>query len=216
MEGKTEDDRLRLSLQSLLLHPDALKNAEQWIWQELVKGAGNRSHPWFLASLSTVAKDERGELVPSSRTVVLRGADAGTRTLDFYTDYRSSKMCSLLSEGLSDSVCWLFYRHGTQGQLRVDARYEVMRGEAVDSNWGDTPDASRGLYATIDPPGLQLDDLSGGQADADLAKARENFCVVRTFVKRMDLVWLDTSGNRRLQLDYGADATVGSVCWLVP
>ena len=58
MEGRTEDDRLRLSLQSLLLHPDALKNAEQWIWQELVKGAGNRSHPWFLASLSTVAKDE--------------------------------------------------------------------------------------------------------------------------------------------------------------
>ena len=216
MEERTEDERFRLGLQSLLLRPDALETAEPWLWQELVSGARDRSHPWFLASLSTVAKDECGDLVPSSRTVVLRGADTVTRTLDFYTDYRSSKMCSLLSEGLSGSVCWLFYRHGTQGQLRVDARYEVLRGEAIDSHWCDTPEASKGLYATIDPPGATLQDVSGGRADADLANARENFCVVRTFVKRMDLVWLDSSGNRRLQVDYTADASDGSVGWLVP
>ena len=216
MDAEAEDERLKSELQSLFLHSDVLSCVESWLWRELVSAAGDRNHPWCFPSLSTVEKSSQGELIPSSRTVVLRHADPEWHSLDFYTDYRSTKMCSLLRNGLSGSVCWLFYRHGTQGQLRVDARYEVLRGEKSEAHWRETPDVSKGLYATLDPPGSPLNDSTGGRSDADLDKAHDNFCVVRTFVQRMDLVWLDSSGNRRLQLDYPSDTSKGCVRWLVP
>ena len=149
--------RLREDFYALLDADDALGKLESWIWSELCNGAKSKSHPWTLASISTLQRQGNGDLVPRSRTVVLRGVDAQQRTLDFHTDRRSDKMNAFSDLNGVQAVCWLFYRHETRLQIRIDATAQVLAPDSTRVLWDNTSDTSRGAYATIDPPGTPLE-----------------------------------------------------------
>ena len=215
MTASDEEKRLRSSIDNIVAKNSVLTDSEPWIWSELSRGASSRNHPWNLGCLSTILQEADGSLRPRSRTVVLRDCDVKQKTLDFHTDLRSTKMLSLLGEN-SRELCWLFYRHETRVQLRMDAHCRVLDADEQKPIWEKTPKASIGVYASIDPPGSLLPRAGSGDFSSDHEIAEKNFCVVRTQIHHVDLVILSPTGNRRLCIDYPNESDSPEVQWLVP
>jgi hypothetical protein len=209
-------ERLRSGFDSLLCGNDPLQSVESWIWSELRVGSVCREHPWNLGCLSSVEKTKEGMHYPRSRTVVLRASDVVEKTLDFHTDKRSAKMCSLLDPDNETAVCWLFYSHETKIQLRMDASYRILDSIENRAYFEATPDPSKRVYASVDPPGQSLSAASMGLFDIRVESALANFCVVRTKVHYVDLVMLSPNGNKRLGVDYQTPSEGPKVSWLVP
>ena len=99
------------------------------IWQELQRATVDRHHEWRTPVLASVDADG----LPQARTVVLRRAEADTRTLTCFTDARSPKCAELQARPQAALVFWS-QRLGWQ--LRITARAEVdTDGPAVQAAW---------------------------------------------------------------------------------
>lgn len=211
-----EELRLQADFLQLLERDNPLCEISEWVWSELQRGSRDRNHPWNLGCISTVERQKSGELLPRSRTVVLRGVDTGSRTLDFYTDGRSAKVCSLLDPNVTPRVCWLFYRHETRVQVRVDGRCEILARDQAEEYWKSTPSDSHKLYATKDPPGTRMENQLPNDPEYDFDRAQDHFFVVRTRVENIDLVSLSSKGNRRLTIEYEDLSLPARLSWRTP
>ena len=144
------------------------------------------------------------------------GVDTRSRTLDFYTDGRSAKVCSLLDPNVTPRVCWLFYRHETRVQVRVDGRCEILARDQAEEYWKSTPSDSHKLYATKDPPGTRMENQLPNDPEYDFDRAQDHFFVVRTRVENIDLVSLSSKGNRRLTIEYEDLSLPARLSWRTP
>jgi pyridoxamine 5'-phosphate oxidase len=194
-------------------HPtDRLAPAELGtrVWQELQRATVDRHHEWRTPVLASVDADG----LPQARTVVLRRADADTRTLTCFTDARSPKCADLQARPQAALVFWS-QRLGWQ--LRITAQAEVdTTGPAVQAAWERVrQSAAASDYLAPRPPGAPLDP---GHPTPTAQPGQHHLAIVRLQVRRIDWLELHRDGHRRGRWD-GAVAGNGEPAgwaWLTP
>ncbi len=181
-------------------------------WRMVEEGPRDRRSPFHAPTLATVGADGR----PRARTVVLREADAGARTLRFHCDRRSDKAAELRADGRATLHG---YDPAAKVQIRLEGRASLHLDDAVaDAAWAGSRPVSRLCYGTEPAPGEAL--ARGGAyalpADEDQAAAgRSNFAAVLVRVERMEFLYLAFAGHRRARFAWDAAGRLDAA-WLVP
>ncbi len=212
-------------------HP--LDGIDDLVWEHLTAAGESSKHVWRTGGLvttqptgsaSAVSDDAADSLstsgaAPSARTVIVRRADASSRTIDCHTDLRSGKIDDLDASNL---VAWLFYDHDSKIQLRLGGTAaHFHQGDEVDRAWQATPLASRSAYVTLRRPGVAIPgdrppDGSDRRVDQETSeRGRENFTILRTSVTWADWLYLRSGGHVRARVDYGVSGAANWV-WLNP
>jgi hypothetical protein len=212
---------LRSAFDAVLVAPEPLAQLDELIWQSMGAGARSSRHPWNEGVLSTVDVDAGGLPAPRVRTVILRGVDRQSCTIDCHTDARSAKVRQLDYWERKPQASWLFYSSSIKIQLRLEGTAELINDETADEAWNQTSLLSRSAYVSIEPPGLPHDGeqppSTGDRIVTQLEseRGRANFRILRTTIRRADLLYLRRSGHVRAQLDYARPDRV-SATWVVP
>ena len=212
---------LRSAFESILASSETLTRLDELIWQSLIAGARSKKHPWNEGCFSTVDVNDLGLHAPRTRTVILRGADRGSLTIDLHTDLRSAKVRQLQLDDANAEACWLFYKPSTKIQLRLEGTARLIDGDEADEAWRSTPLKSRSAYVSIESPGVQgLDSRPPDTSDrivtfAESERGRVNFRIIRTTVRAADWLYLRPEGHVRAKLDYPSAGIVSSH-WIVP
>ena len=178
------------------------------IWQRLAKAANDPADPWRLPTLAT-----QGLNGPSARTMVMRSADSSERLLTAQTDIRSIKISGFRKD---PRVAWLFFDPAKQEQVRATGRAIIHHDDDITRRaWPSVPEANQYNYATGHAPGASIDDPAQGQATSgDLAKAYDNFAVIRCEITAIDWLQLGTTAHRRAQFSW--NGTDWLATWAVP
>lgn len=181
------------------------------VWQELQRATVDRHHEWRTPVLASVDADG----LPQARTVVLRRADADTRTLTCLTDARSPKCGDLQARPQAALVFWS-QRLGWQ--LRVTAQATVdTTGPAVQAAWERVrQSAAASDYLMPRPPGAPLDP-DGSPAPTGTSD-RHHLAIVQLQVTRIDWLELHRDGHRRGRWDGSSTdrAEPAGWVWLTP
>ncbi|MAH75427.1 MAG: hypothetical protein CBC62_04210, partial [Opitutia bacterium TMED102] len=161
---------------------DELQSILNGTWQRLSKAVNDSADPWRLPTLGT-----QGLNGPSARTIVLRSADAANRVVTAQTDIRSTKIPGFRKD---PRVAWLFFDPTKQEQVRATGRAVIHHYDDITRRaWPSVPESNQINYATAHSPGTAIEDPALGQATSnDLAKAYENFAVIRCEITAID--WL--------------------------
>lgn len=177
---------------------DRLEAIEDAVWTELLRAAGDRSHPWRVAVLATTDGQ-----TAHARHVVLRDVDAARRCLLFYTDSRSPKARQLEAFPGATLVLWSAL---SSWQLRLAVQLSLeTSGLAVSSRWARlkmSPAAQD--YLSPLPPGSPIEGALPERG------SREHFAVVTAQVLAIDWLELHAEGHRRACFDGEGRR------WLVP
>lgn len=164
------------------------------VWRRLAQAAARRDTVLHSAVLATSGADGA-----EARTVVLRAADRGSRTLLCYSDARAAKLLAIATD---PRVTWLFYDAERREQLRLTARAEIHHGDALaQAHWQALPPPARTEYAAVAAPGVPL---SADGSPRDPAAAAAHFAVIACRVQALDYLQLDRAGHRRVRCRYGA------------
>jgi pyridoxamine 5'-phosphate oxidase len=181
-------------------------------WRLIMRGAADRRSAFHHPTLATIGLDGR----PRLRTVILRGCDAGRRSLRFHTDVRSEKVGEI---GRDPRVSLQFYDPTSKIQLRLDGTATVNTDNAVaDAAWEASRNFSRQCYGVMPGPG------AGIAAGADFtlpvvsnegtAPGRVNFCAVTVEIASLEWLYLASAGHRRALFRWDGGAVKGQ--WLAP
>lgn len=195
-----------------------LEQVLEGLWGLLERGAADRRHGFHLPAVATVGADGR----PGLRTVVLRAVERQARALRFHTDARSPKLAELRAE---PRVALLFYDPAEQTQLRIAARAEVHRDDALAAAaWRATGPFSRRCYLQRAGPGRPLPgpdsalppDLERRPPTPEESEAgRGNFAAVRCRASEIDWFYLCARGHRRARFAWDASGAL-EARWLAP
>lgn len=188
-------------------------------WRELEAAVDDAEDGFHWPVVSTIDLDG----TPSTRTVVLRAADAASSTLRFHTDRRAPKVAQLRK---LDCVGVHFFCRERMRQLRVRATaYLHETGAVADADWARLPVTSRKCYLAPLAPTCATDqwtanlpaDLVAGQLP-DLARTelgRANFCVVRLSVHAIDVLQIRRAGHSRASFTCD-EGRLAAASWLTP
>jgi len=91
------------------------------VWSQLSRGVADRRHPARHPTLATLGPDG-----PELRTLVLRGADRASATLELHTDAASPKAAQIAAEPRVALHVWL---PKPRLQLRARARASITAGD---------------------------------------------------------------------------------------
>lgn len=178
-------------------------------WAMLARGVTDRSAASRLPTLVTI--NETGE--PSARTIVLRACRPEDRHLTFFADARSEKIREIEAR---PPVALHVHEPASSRQLRLSGAARVHRacdGDPIAlAAWEGTPECSRAVYRTVQPPGTAVvdhDDIA-----LDPALGARHFAVLAVEVIRIEYLHLSDEPHRRARFDWDGAAWVGT--WLVP
>ena len=208
---------LQAAFDLLLGADEPLLELDQFVWQSLSEGVQSKGHPWNEADFATIDITD-GAAAPRSRTVILRGADQASRTLDCYTDVRAGKVTQIQASG--GEVCWLFYKPTTKIQLRLEGVASIIDGPTADEAWQQTPLQSREAYLSLATPGNAVPGVhppdTGDRkvSEPSSERGRENFRIVHTRITKGDLLYLRAGGHVRAQFSY-SDSGQAHSTWVV-
>jgi hypothetical protein len=172
-------------------------------WELLADGAASSRSPYHLAAVATLNGSG-----PDVRTVVLRVADAASRSLIFHTDLRSPKVAHVEA---AQSLAWLFYDPSRKVQIRARGRASVHRDDDVaQERWRASSALSRRCYLGARPGSASPTATSGLPAHLahrapggeESEAGRDNFAAVRCEVDELDWLHLHVHGHRRARLRY--------------
>ncbi len=173
-------------------NPTSLPDLYALAWAALGRGVGERAHPFHTATLATVHNGR-----PQARTVVLRLADEPSRTLLCHCDRRSPK-----AREANGPVQWHVYDRGLKLQVRLEAEGEVLTdGDLFEARWAATPPGGRAAYRVELAPGTPAAEPPPAGTCEPGEAGRQNFAVIRTVVRRMDILWLHHAGHRRVEAE---------------
>ena len=180
-------------------------------WRLLALGARERRTAFHEPALATVGLDGQ----PRVRTVVLRDALAGARSLRFHADRRSHKLVEIARE---PRVTLHVYDGALKVQVRVAGRAAVhLDGPVAEDAWAAARPMSRATYAVDPGPGTGI--AAGGayampREEAAVAAARANFAAVAVEAVSVEFLHLAHAGHRRARFTWTGAAWEGT--WLVP
>ena len=170
-------------------HPWAatLQDLHAQVWTRLKRGLNGRRAATRHPTLATVSADGR----PQARTVVLRGADAASATLEVHTDVHSHTIAELRATPFAALHIW---DPGAHLQLRLEADATILTGEALRPLWDRVPPASRVSYGTQPAPGTPIDEALAYVKEPDFAA----FAVISLRLLRIEAMHLGPLHRRAL------------------
>ena len=169
------------------------------IWELLELGLQNRDLPFHIPVFICGGKDKS-----NGRIVVLRGVDKKEKKIWFHSDVRSSKI-KILKSFPEGSL--LFYDKSEKIQLRIFVSTKInYQNDISKKSWEKTAHMSRQCYLGDKAPGsdvsiptsgltTNVDNLKYSKEESEIGY--KNFCVVETFIKSIEWLYLAAKGHRR-------------------
>ena len=186
------------------------------IWELLKLGLQNRDLPFHITVFISGNKESS-----DGRIVVLRGVDEKEKKLWFHSDIRSNKVKILKS---NPEATLLFYDKNEKIQLRISGNIKInYKNDLTKKSWKKTVHMSRQCYLGNKAPGSSaLKPSSGLTSDVDNLKytieeseiGYENFCVIETFIKSIEWLYLAAKGLRRAYFSLKNNSLEKK--WLIP
>jgi pyridoxamine 5'-phosphate oxidase len=178
-------------------------------WQLLELGVASRKHGFHHAAVATIGVTGK----PRIRTVILRAAEAESRTMRFHTDLRSEKCRDIAANSNVSMVC---YDEPSRTQVRVDGVATLhLNDELADASWKAAQPMSKITYGIMPAPGLVIDSpdaVSMPLPQTDVEWAREYFVVVKVQIVSLQWLYLRQGGQRCAVFDFNS----GAKNWTVP
>ncbi len=169
------------------------------IWELLKLGLQNRNAPFHIPTFICGVNEKI-----DGRIVVLRGVDEKEKKIWFHTDIRSKKINSLKS---NKNAIILFYDKSEKIQLRISVNTKInYQNNITKKAWKKTAHMSRQCYLGKYAPGTNTSIPTSGLSEkVDNFKytieeseiGYKNFCLVETFVKSIEWLYLAAKGHRR-------------------
>ena len=186
------------------------------IWNLLNLGLQNRDAPFHIPVFICSNKNKS-----EGRIIVLRGIDKKEKKIWFHSDIRSNKVKNLKQ---NSEVSLLFYDKSEKIQLRVCGYAKInYKNDISKKSWDKTAHLSRQCYLGDVPPGSDsLNPSSGLTSDVDNLKytieeseiGYENFCVIETYIKSIEWLYLAAKGHRRAYFSLNKKKLEKK--WLIP
>ena len=186
------------------------------IWDLLEKGLADRNSSFHIPVFITGNQDRS-----DGRIVVLRGIDKKEKKIWFHSDIRSNKI-KILKSNCQASL--LFYDKSEKIQLRIFGVVKInFKNEITKKSWKTTAHMSRQCYLGNKAPGTDvLEPTSGLSESVDNLKytieesevGYENFCVIETFIKSIEWLYLAAKGHRRAYFSLKNNSLEKK--WLIP
>ena len=186
------------------------------IWSLLEAGLKDRESSFHIPVFICGNKNEF-----DGRIVVLRGVDQKEKKIWFHSDIRSNKVKILKSN--SDAT-FLFYDKKEKIQLRISVISKInFQNNITEKSWKKTVHMSRQCYLGEKPPGsISAQASSGLNNDIDNLKytleeseiGYKNFCVVETYIKSIEWLYLAAKGHRRAYFSLKNNSVESK--WLIP
>lgn len=185
-------------------------------WRQLRKAAQDAHHPFRNLMLATIDPDGQ----PQARYLILRGADAGARTLELHTDMRSAKWGELAA---NPRVSVLGYDAEARMQIRLTgtATLHAPGNPANDAAWGALGTWARKTYCG-GPPGVVTDWMQPAilseqpPSEAEVEHGRDRFGVLTLEITTMDWFKHPRGDIRRAQFSYARDGSIAQADWVEP
>ena len=186
------------------------------IWELLKIGLEHRDLPFHIPVFIC------GDKIKSDgRIVVLRGIDKKQKKIWFHSDIRSNKVKILQT---NSKASFLFYDKNEKIQLRITVNTKInYKNDITIKSWKKTAHMSRQCYLGDKAPGLNTSiPTSGLTSEVDNLKytfeeseiGYENFCVIETFIKSIEWLYLAAKGHRRAYFSLKNNSLEKK--WLIP
>jgi 3-hydroxyisobutyrate dehydrogenase len=176
------------------------------LWHYLHQGVMRSEDPFHTPVLATI--DSEG--LPTARTVVLRRVEPAERWVIAHTDMRSPKVDEIRAAGVAT---WVFYDPQRRLQFRISGPTAIHHHDALaNAQWESSKPMSRACYQHAHAPSSTID---LGKPTDPLPDGRINFGVVRTVVERIDWLWLNHAGHRRMACTFDELGKM-TARWLAP
>ena len=186
------------------------------IWELLNLGLQNRDAPFHIPVFICGDKNKS-----DGRIVVLRGIDKKEKKIWFHSDIRSNKIKILKS---NPEANLLFYDKNEKIQLRVCGNTKInYQNDTTEKSWKKTAHMSRQCYLGNKAPGSSASKPTSGLSDeVDNLKytieeseiGYKNFCVVETYIKSIEWLFLAAKGHRRAYFNLNEKQLEKK--WLIP
>ena len=171
------------------------------VWTRLSVAADDPAQRLRLMAVATVTPEGR----PSTRTLVLRGADRTSGLVWFHTDRRSPKLRHLEARPY---VSALGYDEHDVVQVRLDGAVSLhLDDRLADHHWEQVGMAVRYAYGLPHGPGEPLRQpdprfqvIRRQQKLGELHHGRENFVVIQVRVETIDWLQVGPTGQVRAVL----------------
>ena len=169
------------------------------LWKLLNEGLQNRDAPFHIPVFICGNKNQF-----DGRIVVLRGVDEKQKKIWFHSDIRSNKIKILKS---NPKATLLFYDKSEKVQLRISGSTKInYQNNFSKASWKKTAHMSRQCYLGDKAPGTNFPSPTSGLTENvdNLKYSKEeseigykNFCVIETFIKSIEWLYLASKGHRR-------------------
>ena len=199
--------------------PDYYNNLDKIyskIWKILHSGLKNKEAPFHLPVFISGNKEKF-----DGRIVVLRGLNEKEKKIWFHSDIRSNKVSILKSnpEGV-----FLFYDKSEKIQLRISGNVKVnYKNDTTQKSWEKTIHMSRQCYLGDKAPGTDSSKPTSGLTEEidnfkytinESEVGYKNFCVIETYIKSIEWLYLAAEGHRRAFFTFTNDLIKKK--WLIP
>ena len=186
------------------------------IWSLLNDGLKNRNAPFHIPVFICGDKEKF-----DGRIVVLRGVNEKDNKILFHSDIRSNKIKILKS---NSKATLLFYDKAEKIQLRITGYAKInYQNDLTKKSWKKTVHMSRQCYLGDKSPGTETSAASSGLTETvDNLKysieeseiGYKNFCVIETFIKSIEWLYLAAKGHRRAYFSLKNNSLEKK--WLIP
>ena len=193
-----------------------LKKIYSKIWELLNFGLQNRNAPFHIPVFISGNENKF-----DGRIVVLRGVDKKEKKIWFHSDIRSNKIKILKS---NSEASLLFYDKNEKIQLRIIGNTKInYKNDITRKSWEKTVHMSRQCYLGDKAPGSDSSQATSGlKEDVDNLKysikesevGYKNFCVVETYIKSIEWLYLAAKGHRRAYFNLNEKQVEKK--WLIP
>jgi len=183
----------------------------------LIIGVKERKHSFHTPVFTNINQ----EGVAVSRIVVLRHFDKKNLILNFHTDFRSPKISGIQNNNYS---FFLFYDSKLKIQLRIQSSSFVNNQNLITKKiWDKISLSSRKCYLTKKAPSSNTlipdDGIPKHLIGIDPSKEEsetgyKNFCVIESNITKIDWLYLDSSGHRRLKIEFKKNVPYFN--WTIP
>ena len=199
--------------------PDYYNNLDEVylkIWKLLNEGLRNRDASFHIPVFVCGEKNKF-----DSRIVVLRGVSETEKKIWFHSDIRSNKVKVLKSNSEAN---FLFYDKSEKVQLRINGVSKInYKNDITLDSWKKTAHMSRQCYLGDKDPGSDVAVATSGLTEnVDNSKytieeseiGYENFCVIETYIKSIEWLYLAAKGHRRAYFSLKNNSLEKK--WLIP
>ena len=199
--------------------PDYYNNLDEVYsktWKLLNEGLRNRDASFHIPVFICGDKNKF-----DGRIVVLRGVDKKEKKIWFHSDIRSNKVKILKSNSKSNLI---FYDKSEKIQLRISGKVKINHLNNVSKKaWTKTVHMSRQCYLGNKAPGSNVNIPTSGLSEKiDNLKytleeseiGYKNFCVIETYIKSIEWLYLAAKGHRRAYFDLNKKQLEKK--WLIP